>query len=79
MSSWSKLNPTEKASILSKEGDYITSIEYYGKVWILYAYEFEYWEVVYDPLENEIVEVHTPSKGKLNLYITKVSISDIIT
>ncbi len=74
MMAWDDYNPTEKATILSKEGEFINGIEYYGRKWLLYSYEFNLWEVVYNPEKNSIDDVRVLKKSRAALYSRKVKI-----
>lgn len=75
--SWDDYKPSEKATILSNEGEFIKGIEYYGRKWLLYAYNFELWEVVYDAEGNEIVSVEIMKSRRAGLYSRSVSIDGI--
>ena len=75
---WDDYKPFEKAAILSSDGEFINGVEYYGRRWVLYAYQYELWEVVYDPNDNSIESVEILKKNRAGLYSAKVSIEDIL-
>ena len=75
---WDDYNAHEKATILFGEGDFIKGIEYYGRRWLLYAYKFDLWEVVYNPDNNYIEKVQLLEKKRAKIYCHKVNIDYLL-
>lgn len=75
-----ELDMDARAELVWDKGEYISSIDYYGRRVSLFILEGLYVEVFYNPQENVIeeVEVLDPSEVRLNLYTSAVSIRNAL-
>lgn len=73
MKDFDTLPKHKKVEIVFQKASYVGSIRYYNQTLMLYQLESVFFEVWYDQMENDVIEILIADKNRLHLYCPTLS------